>query len=447
MDDIHRRLAYAAVMIALLLLISLFTAIERAILECSENRVRQLCEEKKDKRAAKLLTLKEDKRQEVRTTGLAVRMLFSAVLVLLAAKGYVPPLTALFEGLVTDAGISRILSYLCVLVPACLLITAAVSFSKRLAGYDMVDEHFALKTLGVFRSAMVILKPVCALSDILTNLLLHFSGVKDTEKDENVTEEEILMLVDAVNDSGDIDESQAEMITNIFEFDDLEAKDVMTHRIDITGIERNEPVSKAIELAINEGFSRIPVYDGDIDNICGVIFAKDLLKLSFESRDEGLCSGDVCREISFVPENIKCGELFESMTKSGSQLTALVDEYGGTAGIVTMEDLIEAIVGSIRDEFDENETEDIVKLSESSYDVSGTARPEEVMEAVGMGASVPEEFDTIGGFVIDLLGFIPSRTQKPTVKWNGLKFTVLRADETKIEKLRVKRLENSLVSG
>lgn len=445
MDDHHRSLIGVFVIILFLLLISLFTAIERAVLECSENKVRQLNDEKGDRRAARLLKLKLDKRQQVKTTGICIRVLFTAAASVTAIYWHYPPIYVAFKELSGSDILAFILALLCILFVLGVFVSAAVSFPKRLAGYDMIDERFALKTLGLYRFAMVILKPVCALSDLITNLLLRLSGVKDTEREENVTEEEILMLVDAVNDSGEIDESQAEMITNIFEFDDLEAKDVMTHRIDVTGIERSQPVSEAIELAINEGFSRIPVYDGDIDNICGVIFAKDLLRLTYESRDEGLCAGDVCREISFVPENIKCGELFESMTKSGSQMTALVDEYGGTAGIVTMEDLIESIVGSIRDEFDENEAEQIVKLGENSYDVSGNAKPEDVMEAVGAGAAVPEEFDTIGGFVCDLLGFIPSSTQKPTVKWNGLKFTVLRADETKIEKLRVKKLENSFV--
>ena len=441
MDDVGRSCLAGVGIIAAVFLIFLITAAECCIIDCSENEVKKLIDEKGSKRAGLLLALK-GRRQDVRITGLFARDLISAFLIFITARAFYAPLRGVFISLLGASYkiIAAFLSGAVLVLISALLITLAVNFPKRLSGFDKIGVGFALKSCIAFRCIMVLLFPLTAPADRATGLFLKGFGIKDSDVDEPVSEEEILMLVDAVNDSGDIDEAQAEMITNIFEFDDLEAKDVMTHRIDITGIERSRAIGEVIELAINEGFSRIPVFDGNIDNICGVIYTKDLLSLLYESRDAGVVAGDVCREIGFVPENIKCGELFEKMTGSKAQIVALVDEYGGTAGIVTIEDLIEEIVGNIEDEYDETEAGMITKLGQGSYDVSGLARPADVVDALEINKEIPDEFDTIGGFVIDLLGFIPSRTQKPTIKWNGLKFTVLKAEETKIEKLRIKKL-------
>lgn len=438
MDDVLRRFTAGGCALILMIILFLLTAIECSILDCSENKIRQLCDENGDRRAKRVLALK-DKRQTVKITGIVIKCLLTALICFLAQWGFYKDLRSAFAGPAGRTG-GAVIAYAVLTVIAFTVIPVMINTPRRLSGYEVIGEELALRGCGIFSVLMALLRPVTAAADGIGNITLKKYGIKDTSGDEPVSEEDILMLVDAVNDSGDIDESQAEMITNIFEFDDLEAKDVMTHRIDITGIERSSPLSEAAELAINEGFSRIPVYDGTIDSLCGVIYSKDLLRICYERKFDDLTAGDVCRDISFVPESIKCGELFEQMSASKAQIAALVDEYGGTAGIVTMEDLIEAIVGSIEDEFDDGEATDIISLDNGSFDVLGTARPDEVMEALGASCEIPEEFDTIGGFVIDKLGFIPSSTQKPTVKWNNIKFTVLRADETKIEKLRIKKL-------
>ncbi|MCR5817111.1 MAG: hemolysin family protein [Ruminococcus sp.] len=437
MDDVLRRCISGGNAIFLICLIFLFTAVESSILDCSENKLRQLMSEAKNRHAAMVLALKE-KRQKVKLTGITARCIGVLLTGFFCWWGFENELCELITSALGDE--FAVLAPIIILIVLTVIVASVINIPKRLSGYEVIGEELALEFCGLYKVLMIILAPFSATVGGVSGFVLKKSGITDISGDEPVSEEDILQLVDAVNDSGDIDENQAEMITNIFEFDDLEAKDVMTHRIDITGIERSSPLSEAVELAISEGFSRLPVYDGTIDSLCGVIYSKDLLRISFEKKLDSYTAGDVCREISFVPESIKCGELFEQMSASKAQIAALVDEYGGTAGIVTMEDLIEAIVGSIEDEFDENETRDIISLDNGSFDVLGTARPDEVMEALGVETEIPEEFDTIGGFVIDKLGFIPSSTQKPTVKWNEIKFTVLRADETKIEKLRIKKL-------
>lgn len=443
MDDAGRTCLAAAGIAAVTLLIFLLTAAECCIIECSENEAKKLLQEQGSKRAGRLLDLK-GRRQDVRVTGVAGRNILMAVLMTILAREFYPTLRDALGGVITSGFGAAAVSIIILIIIEALIITLSVNLARRLAAFDVIGLGFAMKLCGVYRAAMVLLFPFTAAADGLTGLFLRSFGVKDADGQEPVSEEEILMLVDAGNDSGDIDETQAEMISNIFEFDDLEAKDVMTHRIDITGTERSNSIDAVIELAISEGFSRIPVYDGNIDNICGVIYIKDLLGLLHGGYDKRTTAGDVCREIRFFPESIGCGELFEEMTGSKTQIAALVDEYGGTAGIVTIEDLIEEIVGSIDDEYDETAPGEIIRLGQGSYDVSGLARPSDVTQALEIDKEIPDEFDTIGGFVIDLLGFIPSRTQKPTIKWNGLKFTVLKADETKIEKLRIKKLSPAL---
>lgn len=243
------------------------------------------------------------------------------------------------------------------------------------------------------------------------------------------------MMVDAVNETGGIEESQAEMISNIFEFDDLEIGDVMTHRTDVIAVEINSPVKYAVELAINEGFSRIPVFEDNIDNICGVIFAKDLLKLALSENAEKMELKDFLREIKYVPESNSCGELFEYFTSQKNHIAVVVDEYGGTAGIVTMEDILESIVGNIQDEYDD-EDEEIQEITPNTFDILGSADPEEVIEILGKRLPDDADYDTIGGFVTDLLGYIPDDGQTPKVSWDNIEFSVIKTKDKRIEKLR-----------
>lgn len=262
---------------------------------------------------------------------------------------------------------------------------------------------------------------------------LRLMGVKGEQK-RALTEEEILLMVNEGGESGVIEESQAEMISNIFDFDDIEVREVMTHRTEMIAIEDNRPVTEAIKLIIDEGFSRIPVYHENNDNICGVVFAKDLLRLVLDDSGKDSPVSEFMREIMFVPESNKCGELFEQFTTQRVQIAVVVDDYGGTAGIITMEDLLETIVGSIQDEYDD-ETEEIIKLSDGKLEVLGTAGCEEVMEA--LGKEYDGDYDTIGGFVTELLGHIPEDGETAELEWENIRFSIAEVSDKKIVRLRV----------
>ena len=179
-----------------------------------------------------------------------------------------------------------------------------------------------------------------------------------------------------------------------------------------------------------------------MDNICGVVYVKDLLRLALENDGAFHSAKEFMREIMFVPESNKCGELFEEFTKTKNQIAVVVDEYGGTAGIITMEDLLETIVGNIQDEYDDEE-EEILKHSEDIFDFLGTADFADAMEALGKDVPEDTEFDTIGGFVVDLLGHFPTQSENASVRWEDIEFTVLEVDENRIEKLRAVKKEKA----
>ncbi len=266
---------------------------------------------------------------------------------------------------------------------------------------------------------------------------MGLGGLKRFFKKENsTTEEEIKQLVD--DDNGELEMSQREMINKVFEFDDTTAGDIMTHRTDIIAVEDDKNIMDVVKAAIDEGFSRIPIFHEDLDNILGIIYVKDLLKfVGCEiSKDEDIKA--YIREPLYVPETIPCGRLFEKMTDTRIQLAIVVDEYGGTAGLVTIEDIIEELVGDIEDEYDE-EDESIQKLDENTYIFEGVTDIEDVENALGI--SFPEgDYDTLAGFVISRLGFVPTQNDvDAVVDYSGVVFTVLEVEDRRIEKIKASK--------
>lgn len=254
-------------------------------------------------------------------------------------------------------------------------------------------------------------------------------------KRESTTEEEIKQLVEDDSQKGELDDSQREMIKNIFDFDDLCAEDLMTHRTDIEAVEESESILDLVKLSIETGFSRIPVYEEDLDNIKGIVYVKDLLRfVGTEISPEAKLS-DFYREPMLVPGTIGCIKLFQRMVESRVQMAVVVDEYGGTDGIVTMEDLVESIVGNIQDEYDEEEHE-YSKLDEKTYLFEGLAYIEEVEKVLGV--SLPEgDYDTLAGFVISLLGYLPKPREKARARYGNMTFTVEQVADRRIEKIKV----------
>ena len=281
------------------------------------------------------------------------------------------------------------------------------------------------------------MRPIVALLSASTNGMLRLFGINPKDTPQAVTEEEIRMLVDVGEEKGVIEESQKEMINNIFEFDDIVAADVMTHRTDVVAIDINDSFTTVLKTVMEEGYSRIPVYDDDLDDIKGVLYVKDLLKFVGQDLPKRGVS-KLMRKAYFVPESKKCGELFAEMTEKRIQLAIVSDEYGGFAGIVTIEDLLESIVGNMQDEYDDEE-EEFEKLNDTTYTIDGVTDIEEVEEELGI--KLPQgEYDTVAGMIMSILGRIPEENETPTVEVAGCEFTVESINERRIERVKIVKL-------
>lgn len=287
------------------------------------------------------------------------------------------------------------------------------------------------------KAARILLAPLIGIDKGISALLKKTLGANYAD----VSEEEVRDLVDALakdEDEDSIEEQSAEMINNIFEFNDLTAADVMTHRTNIVGVDINTiTLDDLIYLALDMGFSRIPVYDESIDKIIGIVIVKDLLCLIGKNDLSDFDIRDFIRDVSFIPEAQPCPDIFKTLTSLRSGMAVVVDEYGGTAGIVTLEDIIEAIMGNIQDEYDDEE-QLITRIGNGVYDVNGEADPEDVFELFGVELPDDHEYQTISGFITDKLGYIPESvgTKPPIVEYENIKLVVLQIEDRNIVKVR-----------
>ena len=310
---------------------------------------------------------------------------------------------------------------------------------KRIAMHH--PEKISLMVAPIIRFVFTISKPFVAVLSASTNLVLRLFGISADDQPEQVTEEEIRMMVDVGNEEGSIEKDEADMIDNIFEFDDITVEDVMTHRTDVAAVENTATVMDVIQLAIDKGYSRIPVYEDDIDNIVGIVYAKDMLRCITETVEQ-ISNQPILpfiRKAIFVPESNRCSDLFKTFKEKKTQMAIVVDEYGGTSGIVTMEDLLESIVGNMQDEYDQEE-EEYQKLSDTIFVLDGSMSVDDVEELLGMNIGPEEDYDTLSGMITDLLDCIPAKDEHPSVQVGNVKFTVLATDERRIAKLRAEIL-------
>ena len=281
-----------------------------------------------------------------------------------------------------------------------------------------------------------LLSPLVLLHKGLTALLSAALG----DAFDGGTEDVIMSLVDAGSENGSLESDSAEMIGNVFQFNDLTASDVMTHRVNIIAVEENVTLDDIVYLALEEGFSRIPVYRDSIDRIIGIIIVKDLLCLIGNDKADEFSASDFIREVVYVPESCSCSDAFKQLTETKSGMAVVVDEYGGTAGIITVEDLIESVMGNIQDEYDD-EAAEIRSIGKEKYEINGECDPEEVLELFGYRLPEEHEYDTIAGFVTDLLGYIPEDVLKPPhADYNDVRFVVTEVEDNRIKKIIAVRI-------
>ncbi|MBQ6594548.1 MAG: HlyC/CorC family transporter [Clostridia bacterium] len=255
---------------------------------------------------------------------------------------------------------------------------------------------------------------------------------------ERVTEEDIRMMVDIGEEKGAIEADEKEMIENIFEFNNMTAEDCMIHRKDITAISIDSEPEEVLQVIAESGLSRFPVYEETIDNVVGVLTTRDFLLSRCSSDPKGV--RELIRPAHFVPESVRADVLFNEMQSRKQHMAIVIDEYGGTSGLVTLEDLLEEIVGNIYDEFDPKEEQDITPLGDDRWRVAGWVDLETLNETIGCEIPLEEEYDTLGGLVFSRLTTIPADGEHPVVECFGLRISVSRISERRVEWAVVEKL-------
>jgi CBS domain containing-hemolysin-like protein len=251
---------------------------------------------------------------------------------------------------------------------------------------------------------MIVFSPLTALFLSMSRTLSRVSGSDDMSK--TVTDEEIMTLIEVGQQGGTIEDEEKEMIYSVLQFGETLAREVMVPRPDITAVEIEQPLHEATRTILQSGHSRIPVYEREIDNVKGLLYAKDVLKLFLEGGSMQKPMRDLMRPAYFVPETKRADNLFEEMQERKIHLAVVVDEYGGTAGLVTIEDLLEEIVGDIRDEYDVNEAIEFTKIGEDEYVVDGGMNLEDLNQKLDI--NLPnDDNDSIGGYIYSKLGHVP----------------------------------------
>ena len=322
------------------------------------------------------------------------------------------------------------------------IITIILSFFTLVFG-ELVPKRLAMKyyekisfaTIGVIKGISVVTAPFVKLLTWSTNLVSKIFGVGEQEE-EIVTEEEIKMMVNQGEEKGSIEENEKELINNVFEFNDIIASEIMTYRTDIYAIEMNEDIYGILDEIDEYKYSRIPVYEETIDDIKGILFLKDILKLVSIRKEFKIA--DIMREAYFVPESKPIDEIFEELQANKMQMAIVVDEYGGTAGLLTMEDILEEIVGNILDEYDEDD-HFIIEQLDNTYLMKGLTPLEDVEETLSIDLQ-EEEYETLNGYLTSLLGHIPNIDEDKEIRANGYLFTILAVENNTIQRVRVEKL-------
>lgn len=427
------------ILFALILVNAFFAMSEIAVISLNDNKIDKMAESG-NKKAKQIKKLTESSSSFLSTIQIGVTLagfLTSAT----AAQSF----AVMLADAISKTAVVKVIPIGVISGFSTVVITLVMSYFSLVLG-ELVPKKIAMQQSEkmAFMAAPVLTfvaaatRPVVKFLSLSTNGVLRIMGIDPHADEETVTEEEIRMMVDVGGEKGVIEDSQKEMIDNIFEFDDIDVADIMTHRTDMVCVDVEEGLSEAVKLSIENGFSRIPVYEEDPDNIIGIIYVKDFLKYVGTSLPKTKSIKDIMREAYYVPETKRCGELFSEMTEKRVQMAVVVDEYGGTAGIVTLEDVLESIVGNIQDEYDQ-ESDEFSIIDDKTFTVDGITDIEEVEEHIGK--TFPEgDYDTIGGYIISVLGFLPQDGEMNEVTFENIKFTVLNVEDRRIGKVKVEIL-------
>lgn len=424
----------------LILVNAYFAATEIAVISLNENVLRREAEEG-DKKAAKLLKIVE-----------APTRFLSTIQIGITLAGFLGSAFAAdnFAGRIRDWAVLKwqldAATAAAVNTLAVILITIILSFFTLVLG-ELVPKRLAMQkteevarfTCGVVSFLSAVMRPLIWLLTVSTNGMLRLLHIDPNAKEDEVSEEEIRMMMDIGEEKGAIESGEKEMIDNIFEFNNMTAEEVMIHRTDVVMLWAQDSDEEIIRTIRETGLTRFPVYEEDADDVIGILNTRTYLLNAREAQPKPL--RELLTPAYFVPESVRTDALFRDMQAKKIHMAIVVDEYGGTSGIITMEDLLEEIVGNIYDEFDPQDEQEIVPLGENLWRIAGSADLEEVAEALGVELPEDEEYDTLGGLVFTQLAVIPEDGSHPEVDVCGLHIRVEELSDRRVEWATVSRLE------
>lgn len=354
-----------------------------------------------------------------------------------AFSAFFAPLAQWLDGLFHAQLLASLLSGVLLWLLTALLYISVCALLPTYVAAHAPEKTFA-RTLGLAMFLLTLFKPLLLFAKGLASLILKPFHVPVRALGERITKQEIRMMVDIGEEKGEIEADEKQMIENVFEFNNMTAVECMVHRKDVTAIDVEDDPAAILQTIQDSGLSRFPVYEEDVDNILGILTSRDYLLNDCFGRGKTL--RELIRPAYFVPESLRADLLFSEMQKRKQHMAIVVDEYGGTSGIVTLEDLLEEIVGNIYDEFDPQADEDIIPLSDTRLRVSGSARLDALGEKLGMELDEDEDCDTLGGLVFSQLSEIPSDGERPVVTCRGLRIAVEQLTDRRVEWAIVEKL-------
>jgi putative hemolysin len=425
--------------VVLILINAFFAATELAVVSLNSTKLRKL-EEDGNKTASRLLKMVEEPSAFLSTIQVAITLagyLGSAF----AAENFSGDLS---DWLYNTLGFQALpLSALNTV--SIIIITIILSYFTLVFG-ELVPKRIAMQksyevaklACGVIRVMAFVLRPVIWLLSVSVNAVLRLLRLKVEAEEESVTEDEIRMMVDLGGERGAIDEDEQEWIQNVFDFGDISVREAMTPRSDVDALPCDADDQEILEMIRECGRSRMPVYQENIDTILGILNARDFLLDRNSGKNTPL--KDLLRPAYFAPETIKADNLFKEMQKEKVHIAIVVDEYGGTEGIITMEDLLEEIVGNIYDEFDEPEQPEIVPLGENEWRVTGSTPISSLVDDLDLPLPESDDYDTLGGMIVTRLNAIPKDGEELDLEVNGVALHVEKIQEHRIESVVIRQL-------
>lgn len=426
------------IIIFLTLVNGVFAMSEVALISVNENKIKVKAEQG-DKKSIALSNLISDSNKFLSTIQIGITLagyLSSAF----ASDAFAGQLAAWFHGLMPTISIG-------VLTPiAMVVVTLILSYFSIVLG-EMVPKRLGMRdpekfsyAISVFISTIsVMTRPFVQFLSFSTNLVVRLLGIDPFEDDSKVTEEEIRMMTDVAQEKGAIRENEKNMINNIFNFDNTPVSDIMTHRTEVEAVEINSTYEEVLDIVFGGRFSRYPVYEDSIDNIIGIIHLRELLHFHQTKKAEDFKLNEIMRKPYYVPDSIFADELFFDLQTKNIHIAVVVDEHGGTAGVVSVEDLLEEIVGDIFDEYDEKEDDEILEIARDSYIVDGDVPLDRIEEMIYCDLPL-SDYDTISGFMIGLLGRLPTVNDHQIFEYNGYLFEILEADNRVVLKAGIQKL-------